>query len=849
MYSIYADDVCIYNDVSPLESLSLISPELDLADSSAGTLSFTVPPINVGYDLIQRMTTDITVYKHDDIIWTGRVLSESEDFYKCRSVQCEGALAFLNDSRQPQAEFHNITVENFLSTLISVHNSKVPPNRRFEIGTVTVTDSNNSLYRYTNYETTWDCIKDKLLDRLGGHLIVRYLGGIVYLDYLSDYNNTNDQAIVFGENLMDFTKNWDMTDFATVILPLGKRLDTSPIEALEAYLTVENFNTDAFKAERFNPPHFFNTTGEHLLDCVIYGNKGGVGDYNSSTHKYDIKVITKGKNLLRLGNTSRTHRGVTFTPYQNGAVKLNGTPTGGNPAYALMDNVASVRSGGKGMKLPPGTYSISTTPSVSGVWVQASIHDVTGAYRWSANRFTITDIDDKVELQLVVNQSTVLDGDVIVYPQLELGRNATSFEQCDMKTVIISLDEPLLDGESFSYTGGYIDTGTGVRLLSVDTAVPPKEVYIRYKSDEFKKYVQSAEGIKNYGWIEKVVHWDDVTTGGNLLTKALAYISDIQFDEMTIELSALDLHYLYASEESIKLLDNIRVLSPPHGLDRYFPVTELRIPLSDPSGTIFTLGARTGKTLTDENNSFNGSISNELNDAKYILRQEFRAADGVLSSSISQTYATKTELTSSITQTSESITTEVNKKLNSSDFGSYLRQNYNSFLLGFNNSSNVIQITTSGIGIYSDSNVSLNGRLIRMNGNGMEIWRDGKLLGKIGTNHISGYNSYRGLCFDLDVDGSYMTWAVRNSSSEENYSVVLTYAKAGAIFANKGLYIADSVYMSGNVLDSVNLKQVRSDGYSTYNGTRTFVTAVRSTSNGVECDTVTCTIKNGMFVN
>ncbi len=61
-------------------------------------------------------------------------------------MYCEGELAFFNDSTQPQAEYHDITVRGFLQTLVNIHNAKVSENRRFTLGAVTVTDSNNSLY-------------------------------------------------------------------------------------------------------------------------------------------------------------------------------------------------------------------------------------------------------------------------------------------------------------------------------------------------------------------------------------------------------------------------------------------------------------------------------------------------------------------------------------------------------------------------------------------------------------------------------------------------------------------------------------------------------------------------------
>lgn len=94
---------------------------------------------------------------------------------------------------------------------------------------------------YTNYEKTIT-ILNALVAQYGGHLRVRKEDGIRYLDYLADYPDTCSQTIQFGSNLIEHTKGWDMTEFATIIVPLGNRLDKSEIEALDAYLTVESVN-------------------------------------------------------------------------------------------------------------------------------------------------------------------------------------------------------------------------------------------------------------------------------------------------------------------------------------------------------------------------------------------------------------------------------------------------------------------------------------------------------------------------------------------------------------------------------------------------------------------------------
>lgn len=240
MYSVYADGVCIYNDAFALDNMKLASPKLMLEDNAAGSFVMTVPPSNLGYSTIIRMVTDIAVHKDGKEIWAGRVLSENEDFYRNRVLTCEGELAFFNDSTQPPAEYAGGTIREYLEAMIAIHNAKVGDNRKFTIGIVTVVDEDFPTY-YTNYEKTIT-ILNALVAQYGGHLRVRKEDGIRYLDYLADYPDTCSQTIQFGSNLIEHTKGWDMTEFATVIVPLGNRLDKSKIEALDAYLTVESVN-------------------------------------------------------------------------------------------------------------------------------------------------------------------------------------------------------------------------------------------------------------------------------------------------------------------------------------------------------------------------------------------------------------------------------------------------------------------------------------------------------------------------------------------------------------------------------------------------------------------------------
>lgn len=365
MYRVLCDGSPIYDLRS--EELVLLSPKVTLQDSNAGSFDFTVTPQHPKYDDIHKMSSNIQVFQDDEEIFAGRITEEKGDFYKRKNCHCEGELAYLNDTTQEPHEYHDQTVRGFLNTLLTIHNNKVASDKRFQVGIVTVTDPNDSLYRYTNFETTLTCINDKLVKSLGGHLRIRKEGGVRYLDYLADSPRTNTQVIKFGENLLDFSKNFDMNDLATVIIPLGARLDESPIEALEAYTTIESVN------------------------------------------------------------------------------------------------------------------------------------------------------------------------------------------------------------------GG-------------------------------KLYLKSDSAVSKYGWIEQVVKWDNVSVPQILKDKCQAYLNDIQFENMVLEIKAIDLHNMDINVETIHVLDEIRAVSEPHGMDRYFPVTKLTIPLEHPNQATFTLGTEVRQSLTSASNNTNSDI-------------------------------------------------------------------------------------------------------------------------------------------------------------------------------------------------------------------------------------------------
>ena len=243
MYTVRLDDKKIYD--ARIDDLTLIEPAIELEENNAGSFSFTIQNNHPSYDDIKRRKSIIKVYEDDEIIFAGMVYEIEEDFYKNKKVYCEGELSYLNDTIQRPAEYHDMTVRGLLETYIENHNAQVEPEKQFKLGMVTVKDPNNSIYCYTNMETTLSCIKDDLLDDLGGIIRVRYMNNEKYIDYITEDDvRTNQQVIRLGENLINYTSNISSLDIATAIIPLGKRLEESPIESLDMRLDIKSVNNN-----------------------------------------------------------------------------------------------------------------------------------------------------------------------------------------------------------------------------------------------------------------------------------------------------------------------------------------------------------------------------------------------------------------------------------------------------------------------------------------------------------------------------------------------------------------------------------------------------------------------------
>lgn len=238
---------------------------------STGTITFRM----YSYTYYSQTFTKIVQSKE---LFHGRLLNTEKDFYKRQKAVCEGELAYLVDSIQRPYDYAGDVPELF-KQYINKHNEQVDEEKKFAIGEITVTDSNNYVhYSSTVYPNTLNEIKEKLINTHGGYLRTRISESKKYIDYVTKPGKTNSQVIEFGTNLLDITEYITAENVFTVLIPLGERQkDSSGNET--GRLTIESVNSGKDYIE--------SATGIKLFGRI------------TKTHEWDD--VTDANNLLKKG--------------------------------------------------------------------------------------------------------------------------------------------------------------------------------------------------------------------------------------------------------------------------------------------------------------------------------------------------------------------------------------------------------------------------------------------------------------------------------------------------------------------------------------------------------------------
>ena len=210
-----------------------------------------------------------------------------------------------------------------------------------------------------------------------------------------------------------------------------------------------------------------------------------------------------------------------------------------------------------------------------------------------------------------------------------------------------------------------------------------------------------------------------------------------------------------------------------------------------------------------------------------------------------ESYATTKEMNAAIKLKTDAITFEVNKKVNEDDFGTLITQNAYNVRIAFNKGSSYMQFDSTGITMYTGT-ITDNTKRTRFDYNGEHFYRDGKYVGKIGTNTMIGNDSQRGLVFDIEYDTAYMSWANKESTNGSSYMMKWAYcAQQCNNYEENMLHAGADINMHYYKLRNVSFE----DG--AINGTLTFKQPLAVNSDGTlsKWSTATLTFKNGILIS
>lgn len=327
-YDIYCDDKLMHSSIVGEEAYKVIEPVLDLQDSAAGSLEFSLPPFNVMYNKMLMVASTIRVEKNGEEIWEGRPVSFKEDMWLNHNVTCEGELAYLNDVYQVQTKLENVTLTQLIWAVIGVnengiditkgYNQRAAANRRFDVGYVTAPKyETDTLTFVIPFDSTLNVINN-ICKEYGLHVYVEKHDGVRTLIFTGETvprGENSTQKIVFGTNLVDYAKSYNFSSLVTAVLPLGAKSD-------KAGKTVIATNSQGLPIEITPTP--YGTPELNGRGFVISPDDGSIVYIGSSgapdANRYFVNQYTLTKDKATIFITAQNNNGFGMV-----CVKYNNT--------------------------------------------------------------------------------------------------------------------------------------------------------------------------------------------------------------------------------------------------------------------------------------------------------------------------------------------------------------------------------------------------------------------------------------------------------------------------------------------------------------------------------------------
>lgn len=221
MIQVYADGLTVYD--SRLNDYALLDLKATAGLNKGGAAEITMPPGHPAYNIFTSYRSIVEIFRGSELLFRGRALYPTDDFYNRRTITCEGERCFLRDAVMRPYLYQDSPAAIF-ADVIGIYNAQVEAAKQFQVGTVTVTDANDYVRLESESAGQIADVIDKLVERCGGYIVFTTNDeGQRVINWYESLGYQSSQVIEFGDNLLDFSRTQSSTDLATRIIPYGAK--------------------------------------------------------------------------------------------------------------------------------------------------------------------------------------------------------------------------------------------------------------------------------------------------------------------------------------------------------------------------------------------------------------------------------------------------------------------------------------------------------------------------------------------------------------------------------------------------------------------------------------------------
>lgn len=220
----------IHDPYSPRGN-KIVHGEIKQAVNSIHELEFSIPLDHTMYQKMVQFKSIIEVVnlRDDEIEFVGRVLTMTNEMSTNGFVQkvvCEDFLSYLHDSAQWFQKLPNKGAEDYFKIIFDSANVQIEEFKRITPRNITVHSRSDRPFRYIGYDSSWDTVRERIINNIGGYLTLREFNTRLYVDWTEKIGVTKESPIKLGQNIKSASREVDFDGLATIIVPIGADLQS-----------------------------------------------------------------------------------------------------------------------------------------------------------------------------------------------------------------------------------------------------------------------------------------------------------------------------------------------------------------------------------------------------------------------------------------------------------------------------------------------------------------------------------------------------------------------------------------------------------------------------------------------